>query len=1444
MPQAIDGCLYHIISQHGFDNTISGKKRPRPGVAAAKGGGSNCSAGAIGVADSFCKGFIFIPEDQHSHDIQEGRPVHPLLEFSRCSVGIGFPIVIPYPLIIAACQAVSTGRLIRISQYSLICYGYDGWGTMVFSSRCTEHKNVRMKSGIGDFDNNYIVVIELHHDGLRTLPSEIDEGYPGSTHKTTNEVPTMTLEFLAQKEATNQSGGDSKISKKKAIGKDPINVTGTVDAISPILFNDSQEEPFAIMELYQPPIDEEVTDVKSAVAVIRGDEALCMHHAIHPGQSITMIGVVSRKWKVPDEFRKHNNHDDMTRPIPDLHQRLSCRVPDRVILVSEAKSIRWDEETAGRLDLSLPSTVDSLTSIRGIVKSVHFHHNRSKGGKKVRYTAHFVTMTLLNQTRDAALDKEVNAENRTADEQKLARIYLPKYSMPPNLILGLQPGSILRAINVHLIPSTKSCSRCGHAAQIDAHFECYFACLRSTLAIERCAGESRICTPDSHHWFVPRGKAFSLVPDHRITDICSDPFNSRSTKQYFAEENLRRELENRAYMELPHTFQRVADPLSAMAKLDSLLIHHHRTSTLGKVNKGSGQNIECKCTKRNCHNDGSNGRLTMRNPYAEFFDHAHNLSVSNATECGSSSFNRSHHCETTSMPRIVELKDLRNACALNFINRVAISLRSKSQSETISHGVGDTQQSSRLSPGWTSCYHYQGLHLCQVLNDYERSQPMVDLRYKAWHDISNDSLNEVYVWGSVELEWNDSTLFGDKSCVVPICEMRNLQLSSHESQPDHNYSPTWAQIGTVFVSCLCLGLKQNNHEVERSDSSNGDVDGYIRETSRKGYLHRFLPATRFDTVSAEPDGHGFVFLVDDHIFIASVQITALSIDSMDGNESIVVNDHECDSPLFERPDLLSVQECLERTCYPEPIERHTHIFGRLVRHRFSFRRVKPVEGNDGQMGKAYEGWSIVLGHVDPSAEDVLDTPSALQSIEVRMSVYFGNSARAMSNALTLAVRGLSDIPANITPDQETLGTAWWLVSGNSQSAPLLSGGLGIHPSVYLEIPYPSSCTFSKLGYQRFQCSPNEINSFFVCERRISNEHSSGNLYETEFSGKYLPGLLTRRLRREPPLEDCSNDSTRPIFSLLTKLKRRSGVPSATLAELHWDICFSLKEGDHTHLKPSLLRHIPNAKILGISFCRARVECTQCFKALTSGISSNNSHLPKSRERSIGTVDNPPKLKLSCPSGCSRSHAVVKWECSATIDDGTGQAKLYAERESALLLLGCFAVAEIEKGAWELETGVFFQPSLPMSSHLKQCLKDASTKARMKDGNLVKKRVNHNEDLKSWLSLLPADAKAEYLLHQLCRHWYQQNHSRKMDLLCRCKPLSEDVTSVNHTDIQVAKAWISSEAGLDFGNASSATLPPLKLILEDACHPSEDDFDDNIAAWQHLEKYITYSDSAH
>jgi hypothetical protein len=41
----------------------------------------------------------------------------------------------------------------------------------------------------------------------------------------------------------------------------------------------------------------------------------------------------------------------------------------------------------------------------------------------------------------------------------------------------------------------------------------------------------------------------------------------------------------------------------------------------------------------------------------------------------------------------------------------------------------------------------------------------------------------------------------------------------------------------------------------------------------------------------------------------------------------------------------------------------------------------------------------------------------------------------------------------------------------------------------------------------------------------------------------------------------------------------------------------------------------------------------------------------------------------CPNGCLMEHSRIKWECSGVLDDGSGQAKLYAERDAALSLLG-------------------------------------------------------------------------------------------------------------------------------------------------------------------------------
>jgi len=1423
----------------------------------------------------------------------------------------------------------------------------DEWGEVIFSSRANENNNVAMEgtkycSHSDDFSTDYFTSIEVHHDGLSLFSLE-NEGNFDKDSNEWNGLPTLNLEALAEKEAQKQQSTSLPGKKKKstAFGKDPMNVKGVVDAISPILANGSREEPFAIMELYEPSIDESVANVRSAVAVIRGEKALCMHPAIHPGSSITLVGVVSRRWKVPSEFKKNLDDDKTAGSIGELYQRLQNRVPDRVILVTEASAIRWNEEyeSANSLDSSrseqvflLPSTVESLTAVRGIVKSVHYHQSKPRGGRKANHAIHFVALKLLASTDVSRAEKLLSAKQSSSGEQKLARIYLPKYAMPPNLILGMQPGAILRAVNVHFISPSTNTETCESAKQVDALYLCYVACLRSTLAIERCAGESHHHTRSSQPRFVSQETPYLLVPDYRITDICSDPSNTKSSDQYLAEEKLRRELESKLsdissalsessdieYAQWPTCYadvecrdsnssdEKIYNTRSISAEVDALLDHHHRNVTSGMLNNESG----CRGVKRKSNqvNGGQNERLTMRDPYAEFFDHAHSGPVSNATECGTSCndfscFNQYYHSTSSRMPIVVELEDLRNSCAQNFIHRVQLS--------TFDSVSGDR---INISSGWSSSYHYQGLSLGQVLNDFSRSQSMNDATQKGkvqpkttWNDAPFINAENIYTLGNVKVNIDGDSksaaaLIHDSACAIPLCELRNEARgkdSVEAFQLENNGLPTWIQIGSVVISCLCLGSSLKERGKNNSNKV-GSEETNRRSSSRHAFPHIFLPSMLFGGNGT--DGHGFVFRLGNMIFIATVSIAVRSSVSMDRSSNLradtsafnglctpqgqakrdtsVCETNARGSSMTKRNAILSIQDCLEETSTSELHLNSVSIIGRLVRKRFKFCKVKSFhttgQKKKVQREKCYGGWTVILSHIDPFAENSLDVASVLQTVEVKILVPFGKSTQVNSDLLKLAVHRLfssdseetmkmelKDISEKIiTPDQTTLGLAWWAASEDSQTLPLLSRGLDecsdrffaektLAPSIYLKIP-STTRTFSKLGYQRFRCNLNEIKSFFLLEpvlstQRRSSKHNHSapsstillpycqNEPEVRCSDKFLPGMLNRRLHRVPPLifnvhqgGEKNYTHCRNRHSLLAWLKCQGGVPSASLAELHWDICAALKDGNYAYSKPSLLRRIHNAKILGILFCRARVECTQCFQVLTSGRSAeqiDRAATHEKREKSI----------LFCPSGCSSSHAAVKWECSAIIDDGTGQCKLYAERESALLLLGgSLDVASIENGAWELDGGVFFQPSLPASSYAMEFIKDATIKARRCNVETKRnKRIKiHSKDLPSAFSLLPAGVKAEYLLHKHCRQWYQHNHHLKMDLFCRCKPLSEHVTSVNQTEIQVAKAWIA-KVGLDFGTAPTASLPPLKLTLEDACLASEETYDDTSAGWNLL-----------
>lgn len=1324
------------------------KKRARPWD--DESGTSSLDSNSI-----FRRGFIFVAEEQRQE----------------------YSLIVPYQSLRIASHAASSGELVLISQYCLLRYE-DDWGEVLFSSGAVKDKK-RKASAVKQPEEDGSLVIEVFVDGLNLAASpsndvEDDEKEEEIQHR------VLTLEMLAQNEHQQQL---TKRKKKKSQSKQ-IDVTGVVDAISPILVNDPQQDPFAIMELYQPPSTEEEESTRTAVVIIRGEKALAMHPAIHPGHAITLIGVIHRKWKVPDDFRKRAM-DEKHSSEKSLFERLCYCVPGRVILVTEASSIKWNDGINLKPNLSLPSTVESLTSVRGIVKSVHYHCEETRKGK-VNRVLHFITIKPLTVSNE-------NESETVRTDLNLARIYLPKYAMPPNVSIGMQTGSIIRAVNIHCIPlplgDEKDCS-INH--QVSNDYLCYVACLRSTISIERCAGESSHRNRSTNIWYVPSWKPFLLVPDRRISDICADRFHTRSTAQLLVEGNLRHELRSNLCL---------TDDLSRES-LSNLLRYHYQIVD-GSQPALNGESAKCQCPTRKSKitpvEIGQNDRQTIRDPYSEFFDHSQGDSHDDwMIECGTCSssfscFNRHRPFTSETMPIVIGSEHIRNACTQHFMKKIGSLNRRSTQSKA-----------DELQAGWTTSLTFGGLKLLQVLNDYFMQSEKDPISWCA-----KDSIN-IYTGGQIVYTDQIDTLIHNDTCAIPVFIARRSEEDDDKSRIKSTQSNEcsslfrWVHVDSINLSCVCLGpcSKKKMTSVHAA------------------YQNVFLPSACSETVS----GHTFLFLVDNLVFVGSMYIVAKSILPTKSDPE------ECDTS--ENDDMacpkLSITACLKQTATSRQLDAPSIIIGQLMRHRFKFRKVKSAQRagqEETQLERCYEGWSVTLCHIDHSGESLSDSASTLQTIEVTISIPFCNSKCVSDNVVSLEAlksglkelfhsQNMTNAGARISSDQETMCLAWWYASCY-KTLPILSGGLDLSSeeshAVHVEIPI-SARTFAKLGYQRFRCHFSALKAYHTIEPRVHSTTSS-NINTCINTHRILPGMLNRRLHRTIP----------SVPSPLNYLAPGESISPVSLADLHWDVCKAIRDDDNSYLKPSLLRLIHDAKILGISFCRARVECQQCFQTL---VEKRVSAEPVEGNRADGST-------LICPSGCSQSHAAVKWECSVIVDDGTGQAKLYAEREAALLLLGNdLDVTTVEKGAWYCEEGIFFQPSLPPSSSLAQSIRTASAKAR-KYISTSNRKYNLSEELSSTYSHLPDNVKAEYLLQQHCRNWAHLHGQRRLDLFCRCKPLSEDL-SLNGTEINVAKAMVA-QVGLEFGMTATSTLPPLKLVLEDACVCSVET-DDKLIGWELLKRF--------
>jgi len=273
--------------------------------------------------------------------------------------------------------------------------------------------------------------------------------------------------------------------------------------------------------------------------------------------------------------------------------------------------------------------------------------------------------------------------------------------------------------------------------------------------------------------------------------------------------------------------------------------------------------------------------------------------------------------------------------------------------------------------------------------------------------------------------------------------------------------------------------------------------------------------------------------------------------------------------------------------------------------------------------------------------------------------------------------------------------------------------------------------------------------------------------------------------------------------------------------------------------------------MGVAYCRTWAECAKCYSPLREPeIDTPTKKRKKKNDNgvvsSVSTVDldkptywhkplptnpgeemyqeaatQPPKpfygtsassgvkrpgrwrTSLRCPNNCRvDQHGAIKWECSGTLDDGTGQARLFSERESSLCLLGLSpsTIETIEEGAWLNEDGVVFSKTVPSKGYLRSAIITARTLAMNHRRNFHNKRSLEDNDV---LLFLTPIARADYLLQRHCR---SSLPVRDLDYFVRCKPLSDGVVHVKQTEIEVFPG----------NEVPTYALPPLKLQLVDCC----------------------------
>lgn len=1078
----------------------------------------------------------------------------------------------------------------------------------------------------------------------------------------------------------------------------------------------------------------------SCTLVLTCPKDLMYHSAIFPGDLIICHRIRRQPWPVPEILKNDKRQ---------LYQYLGTRIPPFVFTSNEHSRIQWQRSTTIP---PIPSTAIPLVSLEGEIG----HSETLSNPSSSVVHAHWVEI--------------LDGRKKT-----IGKLYLTHFPMSTALQLGMQTGAIVRAVNIHKLCDPLPASN---------YLFLFGACLRSTITIVQFASDPKkalpsACLKDATSTGSSDEETPMIFETQPTTAIESNqvlqsyelsvqgvmPYQLNKVRISYRDYVYRSHIEDWLENSFPRTpsfdFLRLP-PVSSFIDLVGV------QGTKDEIKEGEAQN--------------GNRRVSMataiRNPYAEFFDHGDEDIGRTEHSVGSCGCDVSRH-EPSNQFRttFIGLQKIRSTSHRIFATRFA-------------RLVGREKKFGRPG-GWTGSIH---LETNELLSDIGEAHGSF-----LWPNCV------LYTGGHVVEFRTDRTTpasISDKHCQLPV----SFSKPSNAVKGDF----VVGNIRKVIISCLCLFQSKSAAVSQASDNV------FTQDTS--------LPPVKtvyFNDASLV--GSCALMRVGEFVLVVSVQIVC------DGTPFTFGTVTKKESPSADERRMKSIEACLSN---PGMLMNMTTIDctkGVLLRSRFVHAKVNHKGCSQ----------SCVLTLCSVPSDATTSTQSIemshLQTMDVKLSMHCTASNLAVfKKSFTSLCAGLP-----IVEDQCVLGAAWWNLADSGRTCALVSGGWDevsneksdVQKESVVTISLPSSAMkVANRGYVRCACQSNEIEASFgdiekARDVNFLHHPSSTNMRRTEqpafdFIGgrRVYDGMLAQRPRRR---QVFGPNSTRPIGDLVSP----SQAPKLTLSDMFRTLCRSLRSSASMGLSPSLVQHLSGSHFLGVLFCQVQCVCSQCFKPLKdlrpdklkkrheNDEEQSFWHLPApgdASERSAGSSGPskvPPYIlhsKLRCPNNHSPEAYTVQWECSGILDDGTGQAKLYAEREVAMTLLGMDAstIQSIEEGIWSTSVGALrFSKSIPPPAYLQD-------------------RIQAVQHLVNPLQRLPPSIRAEYLLQHHCRS--SAAPQRPLEYFVRCKPLSDQIRHLHHT--MTESSFCRSDSSLTYQEVATYALPPLKLVLVDvACPVSENQF---------------------